>query len=334
MKVITVEEHFESPKITAAINQLNGKSALPNVSPDMLHYMQTSLPSPEEMQDVSKQRIAFMDQYGIDMQILSYGNSSPENLDPKISMDLSRQANDELAQVVATNPNRFGALAVLPVGDPQSAATELKRAVNELGFNGVLLKSHYQDRFFDDPFYFPIFKMASELDVPVYFHPSFIAPAITKHYFESAEWSDVVTGIFSSAGYGWHMDVGIQVMRMVISGIFDKLPNLKLVSGHWGELVPMFLERLDDELTAYSGLNHPFSYYYRKNVYLTPSGILSKPQLNFALAEMGPEHLIYSIDYPYKQLTNSKTYLENTDLSAEQLELFAHQNAEKIFHLK
>lgn len=333
MKIITVEEHFESAKITQAINETVGKAAMPNVSKEMRHYMQTTLPTPEIMHDVTKQRIAFMDNYEIDQQILSYGNSSPQNLNPKVAVALCQEANDELAKAIATNPARFGGLAVLPVGDPAAAATELQRAVNNLHLNGVLLKGNYQGKFFDDPFFFPIFEMASQLDVPVYFHPSFIPTDVKQHYFANDNWSDVVTGILSSAGFGWHMDVGIQVMRMIVSGVFDKLPNLKLVSGHWGEFVPMFLERLDDEIDAYAGLKKSFSDYYRNNVYVTPSGILSKPQLNFLLAEMDPDHLIYSIDYPYKQPKNARTFLDNTDLTLDQLEAFAHGNAEQIFHL-
>lgn len=130
------------------------------------------------------------------------------------------------------------------------------------------------------------------------------------------------------------MDVGIQVMRMIWSGIFDKLPNLKLISGHWGEMIPMFLERLDDELTNYSGLKKPFSEYYRNNVWLTPSGMLSEPQLKFILDEMGPEHIMYSLDYPYKQPKNGKTFLtEISALTDKQRELFAHGNAEKLLKL-
>lgn len=333
MKIITIEEHVESAAITKAIADQTGASAVPTLSPDMQHYMATSLPSPAVMQDVDDQRLAFMDKYHIDMQVLSYGNASPQNLDPAIAVALCRQANDELAQIVANHPTRFGAMAVLPVGDPQAAAQELKRAVTELGFKGLLLKGNYQGKFFDDPFFFPIFEMASELDVPVYFHPSFIPNEISAHYFQSDQWSDVVSGIFASAGYGWHMDVGIQVMRMIISGIFDKLPHLKIVSGHWGELVPLFLERLDDELSPWAGLKQPFSSYYRQNVYVTPSGILSQPQLNFLLEEMGPEHLIYSIDYPYKTPTNSLSFLQDAKLTDAAREAFSHGNAERIYHL-
>ncbi|WP_461212797.1 amidohydrolase family protein [Lacticaseibacillus sp. GG6-2] len=333
MKIITVEEHYESAAVTQAMAKLANTASRPKVSPEMLTYMQTKLPSPAIMQDVTQERLAFMDRYDVDMQLLSYGNASPQNLDPNVSVDLCRLANDELSRVVEADPKHFAALAVLPVGDPEAAAKELHRAVAKCHCHGVLLKGNYQGKFFDDPFFLPIFTAASELDVPVYFHPSFVPPVITQHYFESDQWFDVVSGIFGTAGYGWHMDVGIQVMRMILSGIFDKLPNLKLVSGHWGELVPMFLERLDDELDAYAGLDKPFSTYYRQNVYITPSGILSQPQLNFLLAEVGSDHLLYSLDYPYKQPANGRTFLDQTTLTPAQLDAFTHGNAERIFHL-
>ncbi|MFD1442117.1 amidohydrolase family protein [Lacticaseibacillus hegangensis] len=333
MKVITVEEHFESAKVTQAMAAAAGQQSRPTVSSEMAHYMQTTLPTPAIMQDVAKDRLEIMDRYDIDMQVLSYGNAQPQNLAPKDAVPLSQLANDELAKAIQVAPTRYAGLAVLPVGDPQAAAQELHRAVEQLGLKGVLLKGNYAGKFFDDPFFFPIFQAAADLNVPVYFHPSFVPPVITQHYFESDHWSEVVSGIFGSAGYGWHMDVGIQVMRMILSGIFDKLPNLKLVSGHWGELVPMFLERLDDELDQYAGLKRHFSAYYRDNVYVTPSGILSQPQLNFLLEEVGAEHILYSIDYPYKQPESAATFLTDAKLSVSQREAIAHGNAERVFNL-
>lgn len=333
MKLITVEEHFESAAVTAAMRQAVGNAVLPAVSPALRQYMRDNLPSPAIMQDTQHERLAFMAQYGIDMQVLSYGNSSPQNLSPEQAVPLSQLANDELAKAVVAHPDRYAGLAVLPVGDPQAAVAELNRAVTTLGLRGVLLKGNYQNKFFDEPFFLPIFEAAATLDVPVYFHPSFIPQAVMSHYFESNQWSDVVTGILSSAGYGWHMDVGIQVIRMIASGIFDKLPGLKLISGHWGELVPLFLERLDDELTTYADLQYPFSTYYRHNVYVTPSGILSAPQLQFMLAEMGADHLMYSIDYPYKQPETSGSFLDIADLTDGQRAQIAFGTATTLFKL-
>ncbi|HHQ0979295.1 TPA: amidohydrolase family protein, partial [Listeria innocua] len=268
MKFITIEEHFESEVITNEINKVTGNLVSGQVSPEMFQYMQKELPSATEMQDTEK-RLAFMDQHGIDMQVLSYGNSSPQNLGPKISVALCKRANDELAKVIQQNPTRFAGFAVLPVGSPEDAAIELKRAVEELGFKGALVKGQFENKYFDNSFYYPIFEMAEKLDVPISFHPSFIPEPITEQYFASDAWSDVVTGVFSSAGFGWHMDVGIQVVRMILSGIFDKLPNLKIITGHLGEMVPMFLNRMDDTLGHWTTLERKISDYYRTNVYVT-----------------------------------------------------------------
>ncbi|MTV81479.1 amidohydrolase family protein [Secundilactobacillus folii] len=333
MKIITIEEHFESPVISQKLAQVPGVPVMPKMSTEMQSYLQRTLPTAEIMQDTTKMRLNFMNQYDINRQVLSYGNASPQNLDPQYAVPLCQEANDELAKVISANPSRFSGFAVLPVGDPKAAATELKRAVNDCHLKGVLLKGNYKGHFFDDPFFRPIFEMASHLDVPVYMHPSFIPSTITQHYFESDQWSDIVTGNLSTTAYGWHMDIGIQIIRMITSGIFDQLPNLKLISGHWGELVPFFLERLAGEIDPISHLKQSFATYYRQNVYVTPSGILTNPQLNFVLSEVGADHLLYATDYPYKQPQNTRSFLDQTDLSSRQLEAFTHGNAEKLLHL-
>ncbi|EAF4346745.1 TPA: amidohydrolase family protein [Listeria monocytogenes] len=332
MKIITIEEHFESEVITNEINKITGNLVSGQVSPEMFQYMQKELPSAAEMQDTEK-RLGFMDQHGIDMQVLSYGNSSPQNLDPKISVSLCKRANDELAKVIQQNPTRFSGFAVLPVGSPEDAAIELKRAVEELGFKGALVKGQFENKYFDNSFYYPIFEMAEKLDVPISFHPSFIPETITEQYFASDAWSDVVTGVFSSAGFGWHMDVGIQVVRMILSGIFDKLPNLKIITGHLGEMVPMFLERMDDTLGHWTTLERKISDYYRTNVYITPSGLLYRNEWKFLLNELDENHLIYALDYPFVKPENAGTFLDMLDLTDEVKAKIAHKNAEKLLHL-
>ncbi|HDI4749201.1 TPA: amidohydrolase [Listeria monocytogenes] len=332
MKIITIEEHFESEVITNEINKVTGNLVSGQVNPEMFQYMQKELPSAAEMQDTEK-RLGFMDQHGIDMQVLSYGNSSPQNLDPKISVSLCKRANDELAKVIQQNPTRFSGFAVLPVGSPEDAAIELKRAVEELGFKGALVKGQFENKYFDNSFYYPIFEMAEKLDVPISFHLSFIPETITEQYFASDAWSDVVTGVFSSAGFGWHMDVGIQVVRMILSGVFDKLPNLKIITGHLGEMVPMFLERMDDTLGHWTTLERKISDYYRTNVYITPSGLLYRNEWKFLLNELDENHLIYALDYPFVKPENAGTFLDMLDLTDEVKAKIAHKNAEKLLHL-
>ena len=142
-------------------------------------------------------------------------------------------------------PNRFAGFATLPFANPVKAAEELERCVKEYNFCGALVAGQYKGRFYDEPEFFPIFAKDAELDVPISFHPAPINHQIQEYYYKSSNWSDFMAGQFASAGLGWHIDVGIHVMRMILSGIFDDLPNLKIISGHWGELMPSFLERMD-----------------------------------------------------------------------------------------
>ena len=220
------------------------------------------------------------------------------------------------------------------MADPEAAANELERCVKDYNFCGVLVAGQFQGHFYDEPQFFPIFKKAEELDVPVYFHPAVIAKEIQDHYFTSPSWNIIVAGEFASAGFGWHMDVGIHVVRMILAGIFDKLPNLKIISGHWGEMVPAFLERMDYMFPSkITGLKRSISEYYKTNIYLTPSGILSSMQLEYLVKLMGAEHILYSIDYPYMQPDNVYEFLANSNLTQDEKELIAHKNAERILHI-
>ena len=151
----------------------------------------------------------------------------------------------------------------------------------------------------------------------------------------SDSYSPIVGAELGSAGFGWHIDVGIHVARMVLSGIFDKLPNLKFVTGHWGEDIPAFLERMDYMLDQEkTGLKKKASDYYKDNIWYTPSGIMSELQLDYFVKLFGAEHIIWSEDYPYIQNEPLRFFLDKADLTADQKYAIARGNAEQIFKLK
>lgn len=335
MKIITIEEHFRSVKVSEKMEQLASRGSDANENKAGLEIAKNYLTSYEDIDDVGERRIKFMNESGIDMQVISYGNGNPQTLkDAVLAIELCQLANNDLADSIAKNPTRFAGFASLPVADPVAAATELDRAVNQLGFKGAMLAGTFYGQFFDDPVFFPIFAKAAELNVPIYMHPAIIDKKISDYYFKSDQWSEQVTGTFASAGYGWHMDIGIHVVRMILSGIFDKLPNLKLISGHWGEFVPYFLERMDEVMTpSATHLKRKVSEYYKKNVYITPSGIFSIPQLQFAIAEMGADHIIYSGDYPYLIKRDTADFLKNAPISEEDKAKIGHLNVEKLLNL-
>ena len=334
--LITIEEHFSDTEIIEANAQYaylkpkpTGKMA------EAMAFFQNQRLIGQDLLDIEERRLPHMDEYGIGMQILSYTAPIDDVVPADEAVLMARRANDILAARVAEHPDRFRAMATLPMADPEAAAAELERCVKELGFVGVLLTGQYKGRFYDEPEFFPIFEKAAELDVPVYWHPDYVNSDIIDHYYMSDSYSAVVGAEFGSAGFGWHLDVGIHVARMVLSGIFDKLPNLKFVTGHWGEDIPAFLERMDYMLDhEKTGLKKKISDYYKENIWYTPSGIMSEMQLDYFIKLVGADHIIWSEDYPYIKNQPLRFFLDKTDLTDEQKYAIARGNAEKLYKLK
>ncbi|MCU85226.1 amidohydrolase [Listeria monocytogenes] len=335
MKIITVEEHFTDKRIMDANNSFNKNQ--PPMSPEqteMMNILSSRAFPGEELLDIEKNRIPFMDANKIDMQVLSYTSPVSDLVPSEDAVIICKQANDILAEKISEHPTRFAGFATLPMANPKAAAQELERCIRDYHFCGALLAGRYQGHFYNEEEFFPIFAKAAELDVPIYFHPAFIPLEIQEMYYMSDAYSTLVGSELASAGYGWHAEVGVQVVRLILSGIFDKLPNLKFISGHWGETIPAFLERMDSIMNKeITGLEKNVSEYYKKHVYLTPSGILSNDQLEYLVKVMGAEHILYAVDYPYVKPDYIYNFLVNSNLTEEQKELIAHGNAERLLKL-
>ena len=335
MKIITLEEHYADQCIMDANNAFNGNR--PPMPPEqaeaMKFLMSRSFPGPELL-DFEK-RLEYMDKNRINVQVLSMTSPVSDLVPAEEQIRICRQANDITKQHMEKYPDRFLGFASLPMADPTAAVAELERSVKELGFCGTMLAGRYKGRFYNEAEFFPIFEKAAELDVPVYFHPALIPMEVQETYYMSGAYSYIVGSELASAGYGWHSEVGIQIVRMILSGIFDKLPNLKFISGHWGETIPAFLERMDTILDQeITGLSKKVSEYYKEHIYITPSGIMSNDQLEYMVKLMGANHVMYAVDYPYMKPDNVYEFLAGSSLSDDEKELIAHGNAERILHLQ
>ena len=334
MKIITLEEHFADRSIMDANNAFNkNRAPLSKEKEESMKFlMSRSFPGPELL-DFEK-RLEYMDKNRIDVQVLSMTSPVSDLVPADEQVKICRQANNITKGRIDEHPDRFRGFATLPMANPEAAACELERCVKELGFCGTLLAGRYKGRFYNEAEFFPIFKKAAELDVPVYFHPALIPMEVQEAYYMSDAYSWVVGSELASAGYGWHSEVGIQIVRMILSGIFDKLPNLKFISGHWGETIPSFLDRMDTILDRKTtGLERNISEYYKDHVYITPSGIMSVDQLEYIVRLMGADHVMYAVDYPYMKPDNVYDFLMQSSLSEHEKELIACKNAEKILHL-
>lgn len=335
-KIVTVEEHFTIRSINARVMafwaQQNG--GVPPVSQAQKDLMQIVLPTPLDIEDVAQRRLAFMNQAGIDMQILSYGNGSPQNItDRQLAVSLCREANDTLAALIAAHPTRFAGFALLPMAFPDEAAKELHRAVTVLGFKGAMLSGTLNGAFFDEARFRPVFAQAAALNVPVYLHPGVIARDVAARYYADERWKGIPQEMFATAGYGWHVDSGVSLLRLILSGIFEELPQLQVISGHWGELVPFYLNRLDDQQSKTLSLPHNFTHYFKHNIYVTPSGFFSPEQLKYMVDVVGADRILYSGDYPFLIDTNTKRFLEDAPISPIDKQKIGWQNAEKLFSI-
>jgi uncharacterized protein len=320
MRVISLEDHFWTPAIADAI----GAQRNPDTD--------AGGPLAANLADLGERRLAAMDAAGIDLQVISHTTPGVQHLDADTAIPLAREANDALARAVAEHPGRFAGFATLPTSAPQAAADELERAVTELGFLGAMINGHTNGRFLDDRAFDVLHERAVRLGVPLYLHPAEPVPAVRDAYYQG--FAPAVSWFLSAAAFGWHAETGIHVLRMVLGGVFDRHPELSLVIGHMGEMLPFMLQRVDDNLPPnVTGLERLPSEYVLANVHITTSGLFSVPPLMCALMVFGVERVLFSVDWPYAHNEGGQRLLETAPLSPGDLELIAHGNAERVLGL-
>lgn len=277
-------------------------------------------------------RIAAMDEARIDYQVLSLSNA-PQLAAKSDEVDLVRGSNDRLADAIAKHPGRFSAFFSLPWQNPEAAVLEAERCVRDLRLPATLLTGRPAgDHFIDDPRFEPILARLAELDAPIYIHPGPPVEAVRQPYYTG--FNPDLSARLSLFGWGWHHEAGIQVIRLILSGALDRHSNLKLVSGHWGEMVPFYLQRMDDTMPPdVTGLRRTISQTYRDQVWVGPSGMLNTPHYMFVREVVGPERLVFSIDYPYLTLSGARAWLEGLPVPLAEKEAFAFRNAKALLKL-
>jgi uncharacterized protein len=320
MRTITVEEHFASPAFfDGPGRQFKEQSLKSGRSTEFF----------DRLSDIGDKRIAEMDAAGIDMQVLSLQFPGTEQLEAAEALVLAKEANDYLGAAVKQHPTRFAGLACLPTAAPDKAADELERRIRD-GFKGAIINGHNRGRYLDDKFYWPIFERAEALGVPIYLHPTRPPQAVIDASFSG--FAPDVSFMFSGAGWGWHIETAVHVLRLVLGGVFDRFPKLQIVVGHLGEALPFMLPRLDRNMPpALTKLQRSLGDYLRQNVHYTFGGFFFPATFLDLLLEVGVERIMFSVDYPYGTMTAGRTFLEQIPVSAADRERIAHGNAEKLF---
>jgi predicted TIM-barrel fold metal-dependent hydrolase len=311
VRVIAVEEHFLNARVVDAPYREDIK---------------------QKLLDVGERRIADMDAAGIDVQVVSHASPGAQSLDPAEAVALVREENDWLAEQVGRHPDRLAAFAALPSADPRAAAGELERAVRQLGLKGAVINGPTGGRFLDDQLFWPILECAESLEVPIYVHPAPPMAAVAEAYYGG--FSPQVSAALATNAWGWHIETGVHLLRLILAGVFDRFPKLQVVAGHLGEALPFMLRRATGLLAqAVTGLQRPLPEYFCENLHLTTSGFFSVPPFLNVLLEVGADRIMFAVDYPFSPNERGQAFLETMPVSPADKEKIAHGNAERLLRL-
>lgn len=332
---IATEEAWSFPELVEAQVRLLGRDDAPDDPALRMAGMFATMPELQAMLfDIGEGRIAHMDELGIDRQLLLLTSPGVQVLEPAEATTLARKANDLAAEACARHPDRFSALAAFAPQNVDAAVAELERAMNDLGFNGAVLNSHWQGRYLDEPEFDPLLAALESLDAALYIHPT--VPWYSRPYADR--------GITGALG-GFPHDVWIHTIGLILCGAFDRYPKLRLVIGHMGESMPLSLYRLDwmqsnaDGVPGLRGgqpavtLEHPISHYFNNNVWITTSGEGWEPAIRFCMDVLGPDRVLYAMDYPYQQSADEVAAYDSMALSPEHKKMLMQENAERVFRL-
>jgi predicted TIM-barrel fold metal-dependent hydrolase len=348
VRKIATEEAFIIPEIAAAIRDVVRRGG-PNLDLKLLAQIYDPpavvsqakadpIPSSNrdgsaravlpKLLDLSTLRLADMDASGVDMHVLSLTMPGLQIFERDSAVSLARLANDRLSDAVRAHPTRFAGLASFAPQDPKAAAKEMERAISSLKLSGFIVNSHTDNLYLDDPRFWPILEAAEALGVPLYIHPR--AP------------SDGMAGPFQDyrlegAIWGYGIETGTHIVRLIFSGVLDRFPRLRIVIGHMGEALPFWLWRLDfmGAPGARAGRKNQLkpSEYFQRNIAITTSGVEDPLALRFCIEKIGVDNIMWAIDYPYQPTPPAVTFIETASLSDTERVKIAHRNAERIFRI-
>ncbi len=324
MKKIAIEEHFYTQDY---VNYLASKNYWK--PPELQNQRGPYVPGDtKRLIDIEGERMQKMDKAGINMQVLSLSVPGVEDWDEPDAINWARKTNDELSQVAKKHPDRFAGFAALPISYPKAAAEELERAVKVLGLKGAKVQSHAKGEFFDDRKYWAVFKKAQSLNVPIYLHPREPAPDMITPYlaFKGLE------GAMAGFGAG----TSLHALRLILSGLFDEYPRLKIILGHLGEALPFWQWRLDNMWPRKPNPNNikrKISEYLKDNFYFTTSGMFSVPSLMCVYMISGADNILFAVDYPMEIIEQAVSFMEAAPICDSDKEKIYHLNAEKLLKL-
>jgi len=287
----------------------------------------------ERLTDLGERRLHDMDVTGIDRQVIALTAPGVQIMNRDDAVGIARLANDQLAEAIRNHPDRFSGMTAIAPQDPAESAKEIERGANELGMSAVVVNSHTQGEYLDDPKFWPIFEAAESVGHAIYIHPQTPSSRMIGPLLEAG---------LDSAIYGFAVETGMHLLRIIVRGVFDRFPDLNIVVGHCGEALPFWLSRMDYMHAAsvkagryenMKPLKKKISDYMRENVYVTTSGMAWEPAITFCQKVLGMDRVLYAMDYPYQYEADEVRTSDDLPLSPEDKRRFFQGNAERVFGL-
>jgi 5-carboxyvanillate decarboxylase len=308
MRKIATEEAWSIPEVAAALGEVarGPTSSLDKLLVAAIYDAKADTSGYGTMNfldgllDVESRRLREMDEFGVDMHLLSLTAPGVQMFDADTATELAALANDRMADIC------------------------------KLKLNGFILNSHTHGEYLDDPKFWPVLEAAEALDACIYIHPRAASDGLKgplqDYGMDSAMW-----------GYG--VEVGTHAVRMMAAGVFDRFPKLKIYVGHMGEAIPFWIWRITFMNTRAQAVGRApktqltMEEYFRRNFVFTTSGVEDPLALDYSIKRMGIDNVLWAIDYPYQPMKPAVDFLDGAPLSAAELHKLYHENAERIFHI-
>ncbi len=319
---IAFEEHFVTSELRDTI--------FGSIGWDREEWQSTA----DRLQDTGSARIAEMDAAGIGVAVLSLAAPCiQDEVDATQAVERASAANDALANAVAGYPDRYIGLAALPLQDPMEAAAELERCVTDLGFKGALVNGYSSvgdlstAAYYDEPQYLPFWDCVAALDVPLYLHPRNPLPTQRRIY-ESRE-------ALLGPTWAFTVETATHALRLIVSGLFERQPTLKIVIGHMGELLPFAIQRTEQRLSHVPSvkLERTPQECLRENFFLTTSGNFHTPSLIGAMLQVGADRILFAADHPFERMDEAADWFDGVPISEADRLKIGRTNAERLLGL-
>ena len=338
-KRIATEEAFCPPEMLQIYREMLDNRSLDDPGFNTMFGFYLNSPSVRSQQirdylvDLGELRLRHMDERGVDMQVIALTSPGVQVMPAAQATSFAAYANDVLADACRKHPTRFAGLAAVAPQDARAAAKELERGVTKLGLKGAVIHSHTFGEYLDNEKFFPLLEAAEALDTPIYIHPQVPPPKMIEPFLECG---------LDGAIYGFGVETGLHLLRMITTGVFDRFPKLTVVVGHLGEALPFWMYRLDymhragvvaKRYARMQPIQGKVSDYLRRNVYVTTSGFAWEPAITFCQQVLGADRVLYAMDYPYQHDLAEVIATDDLAIPDSVKKMLFQTNAERVFKL-